>query len=81
MGNEINKKRRNEKALKKLGENIRHYRLLRKLTISELAFKCNTQDKTIYTYEHATVDMSITMLTIVAKALEVSILQLLEGVE
>ncbi|WP_090559706.1 helix-turn-helix domain-containing protein [Pedobacter hartonius] len=75
---EGSKKRRNEKGITALGNNIRKYRKLRGLTISQLANQMDVDYSQISRMELGTVNTNISMIFAVADVLEIKAAQLLE---
>jgi len=75
---EGSKKRRNEKGITILGNNIRKYRKLRGLTISQLANQMDVDYSQISRMELGTVNTNISMIFAVADVLEIKASQLLE---
>jgi len=69
---------RKDEQLKIIGENIRKYRKAKKLTQSELAFRCNEKEwSQISRMERGLVNFSISYLLLVAEILEISPKELL----
>ncbi|WP_371416374.1 helix-turn-helix domain-containing protein [Pedobacter sp. L105] len=68
---------RNDMALVNVGNNIRKYRKLNRLTIVELEYKTNIHQKSLWAYETAKTSVSITNLYIIAEALNVQAYELL----
>lgn len=69
---------RKDEQLKVIGESIRKYRRAKKLSQSELAFRCNDKDwSQISRMERGLVNFSISYLLLVAEVLEVSAKELL----
>lgn len=73
MAKRVYKKRRDEVAIKRVGDNIRKYRKLKGLTIAQLAFKMEVDPKQVSKMELAKTDSNITMLKLVSKHLEIDI--------
>lgn len=71
MGINSNRYRRDDHMIKIVGQNIRKYRKLKGLTIMQLSYKCEISTKQIGDYERGKVDTNITMLSILAKHLEI----------
>lgn len=76
--NEGGKKRRDERGITILGNNIRKYRKLRGLTISQLANQMDVDYSQISRMELGIVNTNISMVFAVADILEVKAHQLLE---
>lgn len=70
-------KRRNDALLKSVGENIRHYRKLKGLSLRKLSILTDIEYSQIYKYEAGTVDTNITMLSILALHLDIETFELL----
>jgi len=69
---------RKDDQLKIIGQNIRKYRLAKKITQSDLAFMCGDKDwSQISRMERGLVNFSISYLLLVAEKLEVSPKELL----
>lgn len=73
MAKRVYKKRRDEVAIKRVGDNIRKYRKLNGLTIAQLAFKMEVDPKQVSKMELAKTDSNITMLKLVSQHLEIDI--------
>lgn len=73
------KKRRDQIAIDKIGQNIRKHRKLQGLTIAELAFKMSVDPKQLSKMELGITDSNITMLTLVSLHLGISVAKLVEG--
>jgi|GEM_PF-574886 len=76
--NEGSKKRRNENGITVLGNNIRRYRKLKGLTISQLANQMDVDYSQVSRMELGTVNTNISMIFAVAEALEIKASKLLE---
>lgn len=64
---------RDDVFLKRIGERIRQLRIQKGLTQTDLAFKCNDQDYSqINRVELGKVNFSVSYLSLLAKALEIS---------
>ncbi|MEZ5035413.1 MAG: helix-turn-helix transcriptional regulator [Chitinophagaceae bacterium] len=64
---------RNDKFLKKIGDNIRHYRTEKGMTQMELAFACGDIDYSqINRIELGKVNFTISYLSLIATVLEIS---------
>lgn len=64
---------RKDEQLKLIGQNIRKYRLAKKITQNDLAFMCGDKDwSQISRMERGLVNFSISYLLLVAEKLEIS---------
>ena len=72
------RKRRDEAAINKVGQNIRKFRKLKNLTISELAFLMSVDPKQVSKMELGITDSNITMLTLVSHHLNIQPSRLFE---
>jgi len=77
MADSPKSKRRNDALLKSVGENIKHYRALKGLSLRQLSILTEIEYAQIYRYEAGTVDTNITMLSILAEHLDIETFQLL----
>lgn len=62
---------KDQKAIEKLGLNIREIRMNKGMTMVQLAEKCNVEYTTISKIERGLVNTTVSMITIIAKALNV----------
>ena len=69
---------RNDKAINTFGQNVRKYRLTKGLTMVELAMLCDVEYGTISTVERGLVNCTISTAYAIAKALEVTLDELLK---
>lgn len=69
---------RNEKIITQFGVNVRKYRIVKGLTMVELAGMCEVEYGTISTIERGLVNCTISTAYEIAKALGVTMDQLLE---
>lgn len=69
---------KDQKAIDKLGHNVRKFRNLKGLTMMQLAIRCNVEYTTISKIERGLVNTSISMIAIIAAALEIHASRLLE---
>jgi transcriptional regulator with XRE-family HTH domain len=69
---------KDQKAIEMLGRNVRTFRKLKGLTIIQLAGKCEVEYTTISKIERGIVNTTVSMITIIAKALEITPSKLLE---
>lgn len=77
MADSPKSKRRNDALLKMVGENIRHYRTKKGLSLRQLSIFTEIEYSQIHRYEAGTVDTNITMLSILAEHLDIEVYQLL----
>lgn len=71
---------RSDEFLKRIGENIRWYRLQKGMTQTELAFECDDVDYSqINRMELGKVNFSVCYLELIATALKITPTQLLES--
>lgn len=69
---------RDDEFLKRIGERVRELRVQKGLTQMELAFKCNDKDYSqINRVELGKVNFSVSYLSLIATALEISTKELL----
>jgi transcriptional regulator with XRE-family HTH domain len=66
-----------QKFLNEFGKNVRKIRKCQKLTQVELALRINRDDKKISRIERGLYDIKLTSLLIIAKALQVSVSELI----
>jgi len=64
-------KKRHQTMLNIVGANILRVRTERKLSQEKLGELAEVEKKMIFNYEHGLVDISVSMLTIIAEALEI----------
>lgn len=69
---------KDQKAIEMLGRNVRTFRKLKGLTIIELAGRCEVEYTTISKIERGIVNTTISMISIISKALEITPSKLLE---
>jgi len=69
---------KDQKAIEMLGKNVRDFRKLKGLTIIQLAGKCEVEYTTISKIERGIVNTTVSMIAIIAKALEITPSKLLE---
>lgn len=69
---------KDQKAIEMLGRNVRTFRKMKGLTIIQLAGKCDVEYTTISKIERGIVNTTISMISIVARALEIAPSKLLE---
>lgn len=69
---------RDEIAIKKLGQNVRKQRILKGLTMVRLSELCNVDYRTISNVELGRSNATISLITIIAKSLEIKTVELLE---
>lgn len=69
---------RNDKLIKTFGQNVRKYRITKKLTMIQLAGLCDVEYGAISTIERGIVNCSISTAYTIANALEVKLDQLFE---
>jgi len=69
---------KDQKAIEKLGSNIRKIRMSKGMTMVQLAGECEVEYTTISKIERGLVNTTISMISIIAKALNVHPTALLE---
>lgn len=69
---------KDQKVIELLGKNVRSYRTSKGLTIVQLAGKCEVEYTTISKIERGIVNTTVSMISIMAKALEIAPSKLLE---
>jgi Helix-turn-helix. len=69
---------KDEQAIKKLAQNVRKQRKLKGLSMIELSELCDVDYRTISNIELGNANTTISMITIIAKALDIQPSQLLE---
>lgn len=69
---------RDQLAIDKLGQNVRKYRTLNGLTIVKLSEACDVEYTTISKIERGILNTSVSMIVILARALNIKPSQLLE---
>ena len=69
---------RDEIAIKKLGQNVRKQRNLKGLSMVKLSELCNVDYRTISNVELGQSNATISLITIIAKALGIKAVELLE---
>lgn len=67
------KARRNDALITMIGNNIKYYRDLRGLSFRELATIADMETKMLWEYEQGKVNLNVTMLSVIAEALELEI--------
>lgn len=70
------KKRRNEEMIQLVGQNIRQHRIHQQMTIEEFAYKCGLDSKQIQRAELGESDSSITMVSLYAEKLGLTVCDL-----
>jgi len=71
---------RNDQVISQFGFNVRKYRTAKGLTMVELAGLCDVEYGTISTIERGIVNCTISTAFAIAKALDVTLDQLSEGI-
>lgn len=69
---------KDQKAINMLGKNVRNYRTSKGLTIIQLAGKCEVEYTTISKIERGIVNTTVSMISIIARELEIAPSKLLE---
>jgi transcriptional regulator with XRE-family HTH domain len=69
---------KDQQAIEKLGLNVRRLRMIKGVTMVQLAADCNVEYTTISKIERGLLNTTISMISIIAKALEVHPAKLLE---
>lgn len=69
---------KDQKAIELLGRNVRTFRKMKGLTIIQLAGECEVEYTTISKIERGIVNTTVSMISIIAKALEIAPSKLLE---
>lgn len=69
-----------QEAIEKLGLNVRKYRLMRGMTMVKLSEACNLEYTTISKIERGIINTSVSTIVILAKALNVEVKDLIEGI-
>lgn len=69
---------KDQKAIELLGRNVRNFRKMKGLTIIQLAGECEVEYTTISKIERGIVNTTVSMISIIAKALDITPSKLLE---
>ncbi len=74
-------RKKNQPILNTIGTNIRHYRILKELSVEKLAVLANIEAKSIYNYEYSKVDIGASSVAVIANALQIEPYLLLRPME